>query len=112
MRWPRLVMPFTQSTAVSVVADADGIDEDGAPVEGARWSGLCNWQDATVERYGKGESETEVTASLYIDGDAFPTLALVSGGTVEAFGEERRIVRATKARNPDGTVNHTRLELR
>lgn len=111
MRYPKLVKDFTQSTPVNVVIDADGIDEDGAPIEGARWSGACNWQDQTVEKYGKEKAETEVLASLYIDGDPFPELAIISGGTVEAFEDTRNIVRGAKGRNPDGTVNFTRLEL-
>lgn len=112
MRWPRLVVPFARSTDAVAQADCDGIDEDGAPIEGARWSGRCNWQDATVERFGRMQAETEVRARLYIDGDAFPSVAIIAGGTVRAFGEERSIVSGRKARNPDGTVNHTVLELK
>lgn len=96
---------------VAARVDADGIDEDGEPVAGATWSGMCNWQDATIEKYGRDRAETKVAASLYIDGDAFPSLAVVAGGTVDAMGATMEIVRGTKARNPDGTVNYTRLEL-
>ena len=34
-----------------------------------------------------------------------------SPGTVIVNGIKRRIYRGTKARNPDGTVNYTKLEL-
>lgn len=112
MRWPRLVAPMARSTGVSIVADADGIDEDGAPVEGARFEGMANWQDSVVEVYGQQRSETEVRAIVYIDGDAFPDMAVIAGGEVAALGEVRSIVAGAKARNVDGTVNHTRLELR
>lgn len=112
MRWPRLVLPFALGIQAQAVVDADGIDEDGAPIEGARWSGRCNWQDHVSEVFVRDKAETEVHARLYIDGDAFPTLQVIAGGTVTAFGEERTIVAGCKARNPDGTVNHTRLDLR
>lgn len=112
MRWPSLVAPMARSTMVSIVADADGIDEDGAPVEGARFEGMANWQDRVVETYGEQRAETEVRAVVYVDGDAFPGMAVIAGGEVEALGERRAIVAAAKARNVDGTVNHTRLELR
>ena len=97
---------------IEATVDADGIDEDGEPIVGASWSGLCNWQDATIEKYGREKATTEVMASLYIDGDAFPDLAVISGGVVDAFGMEMTIARGTKGRNPDGTVNFTRLELK
>ena len=45
------------------------------------------------------------------DGDIAPDMAVISGGTVEVFGEKRRIERGMKARNPDGSVNYTRLEV-
>lgn len=112
MRWPKLVQAFTQSTPVSVVIDADGIDEDGAPIEGARWSGACSYQDQTVEVFNREHAETQATASLYIDGDPFSELAYIAGGEVEVFGETRGIVYGEKARNPDGTVNYTRLGLK
>lgn len=113
MRWPKLVVPFTQSTPVSVVINADGIDEDGAPVEGVSWYGNCNWQDHVAEVFAKEKAETEVHAILYIDGDPFPTMNVIAGGDVTtAYGEERSIVSGMKARNPDGTVNYTRLDLK
>lgn len=112
MRWPRLVMGFTQSTPVTVTVDVDGIDEDGAPIVGSSWSGACNWQDRTREVYSRDLAETEVNATVYIDGDPFPGLSVIAGGTVSAFNDEREIVQGMKARNPDGTVNYTRLDLR
>lgn len=112
MRWPRLVMDFTQSTPAEAVIELEGFDRDGAPIEGASWSGLVNWQDQSKRVYNRDRVEVEVTASLYIDGDIAPEVANITGGTVEAFGEEREIVHGTKGRNPDGTVNYTRLELR
>lgn len=112
MRFPRLVQSFTQSTLIDAKVDADGIDEDGAPIEGASWSGKCNWQDSTLETFDKNNSETKVNATLYIDGDPFPELVIISGGEVTAFGETRSIVQGMKARNPDATVNYTRLDLR
>lgn len=112
MRFPKLVAPMAQSMAVEVIADADGIDEDGAPIEGARWSGLGNYQDHITETFGGKQVETEVRAHVYIDGDAFPDLAVIAGGTVRALGETREIVKGQKARNIDGTVNFTKLELK
>lgn len=112
MRWPKLVLPWTQSSLVSVSVDAEGVDEDGAPIEGASWSGLANWQDKSKRVFGKDKMQVDVSASVYIDGDPLPDVANITGGTVEAFGEMREIAQGSKGRNPDGTVNYTRLELR
>lgn len=112
MRWPRLVMDFAQSTPVDVIIELEGFDRDGAPIEGASWSGPVNWQDRARRVYNRDNVEIEVTASLYADGDICPQVSSITGGTVEAFGDERAIVQGTKGRNPDGTVNYTRLELR
>ena len=53
----------------------------------------------------------EITGTAMFDGDIAPDMAVISGGTVEVFGEKRRIERGMKARNPDGSVNYTRLEV-
>lgn len=112
MRWPRLVVPFAQSVEVSASVDADGIDEDGAPIEGASWSGMCNWQDSVSRSFTKDRTEVEVNAVLYIDGDAFPSMRAAAGGIASIGDEQREIVKVRKNRNPDGTVNNTELWLR
>lgn len=112
MRWPSLIKGFAQSTPVSVTVDAEGVDEDGAPIEGATWSGTANWQDASGIVFTKDRVEVDVRATLYIDGDPFPAVPWITGGIVEAFDGVREIVRGSKGRNPDGTVNFTRLDLR
>lgn len=112
MRWPRLVLGIAQSTPVDAVVDVDGVDEDGAPVEGASWSGRCNWQDSTDRMFGRDRTEVDVGARLYIDGDPFPSMWTVGGGEVTVGDDTREIVRARKNRNPDGSVNNFELWLR
>ena len=112
MRWPSLVKGFARSTMVSVSVGAAGFDEDGAPVEAASWSGMASWQDTARRTFATDRGEDTATATVYADGDVLPGVAHITGGTVRAFGEERQIVAGAKWRNPDGTVNYTRLELR
>ena len=111
MRWPSLVKAFAQSTPVTVSVEAEGYDEDGAPVEVATWEGDASWQDTARRVFSTDRGEDAATATLYMSGDVLPDVAHIAGGSVNAFGSERRIVAGTKARNPDGTVNYTRLEL-
>ena len=44
-------------------------------------------------------------------GDIAPDLPNLSGGTIEVNGEKRRIFQGRKARNPDGTVNYSELDV-
>ena len=111
MRWPSLVKQFAQSTPVSVSVEAEGYDEDGAPVEAATWEGEASWQDTARRTFATDRGEDVATATLYMSGDVLPGVPRIAGGTVSAFGHERRIVAGAKWRNPDGTVNYTRLEL-
>ena len=96
---------------MSVKVEAEGFDEDGAPVEAATWGGNANWQDTARRVFQTDRGEDVAIATLYIDGDALPDVARIAGGTVSALGLGWRIVAGTKARNPDDTVNYTRLEL-
>lgn len=112
MRWPKLVAAFTQSVEVSASIDAEGVDEDGAPVEDSTWSGKCNWQDSTARTFSRDRTDVAVDAVLYVDGDPFPSMWSVAGGTVTIGEDEREIIRARKNRNPDGSVNNTELWLR
>lgn len=72
---------------------------------------LCNYQDAAAVRYTTEKQTPGITGVLYIDGDIVPDAAVISAGYVEIFGEKREISKGTKARNPDGTVNYTRLDV-
>lgn len=112
MRWPSLVMGFAQGTPAEVVVEADGVDEDGAPVAAATWEGECSWQDASRRVIGPDRAEVEATGSVYISGDPLPRLARISGGRVLAHGASWEVVAGSKARNPDGTVNYVRLDVR
>lgn len=110
MRWPSLVVPFTQSAAVSVELDSGDVDPDGEPVHRLSWEGAANWQDSAAMAFEHDRAELNVSAVVYIHGDPFPDGS--AGGIVEAFGEVREIVRIRKNRNPDATVNNTELWLR
>ena len=52
----------------------------------------------------------EVSKTLFY-GDIAPDVPVISCGVATVFGVERTIISGEKARNPDGTVNYTRLEL-
>ena len=53
----------------------------------------------------------KISAQLYFIGDIAPDMPNISDGEAEVFGTVRKITNGMKARNPDGTVNYTRLDL-
>lgn len=111
MRWPELVPKTLAQTVISVTVHADGLDEDGAPSTAAHWSGLCNWQSSAQIIRTDETHAVQLSGVALIPGDIAPDCVELSGGTVTVFGQQRRIFRGTRARNPDGTVNYTRLEV-
>lgn len=111
MRWPVLVPRALCKTPIRVTLHREGIDEDGAPAAALTVETVCNWQDSAKTVRTDQEHFVELAGVALFPGDLCPSLAAISGGDVTVFGEKRTILRGSKCRNPDGTVNYTRLEL-
>jgi hypothetical protein len=73
---------------------------------------LCNYQDSAAVKRSTDKQAPEVTGTIYIDGDILPSAAVIASGHAVVFGEKREIIKGTKARNLDGSVNYTRLDVR
>lgn len=111
MKYPCLVDKRYCKTDVHVEMEQEGVDKYGRPLPLVFYDGKCNYQDKAKTILTAEKKLVEVTGSALFQGDIAPELPVISGGTVEIFGVKRRIVQGTKARNPDGTVNFTGLEL-
>lgn len=111
MKYPCLVEKRYCKTDIHVEIEPDGLDKYGEPLSNVIYDGKCNYQDKAKTILTAEKKLIEVTGSAYFPGDIAPELPIISGGKVRVFGVERRIVQGTKARNPDGTVNYTILEL-
>lgn len=109
MRFPKLIR--NAKTAVHVVIEAEDPNEYGERETLLDAELLCNYQDASSVRHTSEKQTPSVTGTLYIDGDILPGVAVISCGRVEIFGEIRKIVKGCKARNLDGSVNFTRLDV-
>lgn len=107
--WPRLVLPQVCKTPCKVIL-SNGCGEDGAPKEAANLSLNCNWQDSPRQVLNAERQLIQVNGTALFDGDIAPAVDILAG-TVEIYGNTWTIYRGTKCRNPDGTVNYTRLEL-
>lgn len=85
--------------------------ENGDVIFTAQYKKLCNYQECAVTHLTSIKTEVTVTGKAYFIGDICTAIAVISGGTIEIFGGTREIFRGFKARNPDGTVNYTLIEV-
>lgn len=112
MKYPDLVPKYLCKTAISVEIAQEGVDKYGDPLPTLSWIGTCNYQDEARTAYVDGKKKVIVTGTCLIPGDIVPKLPVISGGDVLIMGVKRSIVTGSKNRNPDGTVNFTKLEVR
>lgn len=111
-RWPCLVLPRFCTASIDVIVEGEEFNENGTPKKLMEWSGKCNYQDKAKKIWTSDKVLVEVTGICLIPGDIAPELATIPKGIVKVFGMERELILGTKARNPDGTVNFTQLEIR
>lgn len=111
MVWPKLVPPALCTTAAKVRIDTGGTDEDGAPIPALEIEAKCNYQSCGKVVLTADKREVLLSGVCLFDGDLTPELPELTGGKVTVAGDAYKLLRGTKARNPDGTVNYTRLEL-
>ena len=110
-KWPELVPKRLCKTPISVTIYGEGLTETGAPVEITNTDLLCNYQDSGKAIMTGEQKYVRISGSAYFNGDPFPNISNITGGTVVIFGEERKIDKGIKGRNPDGTVNFVQLRL-
>lgn len=111
MKWPQLVPKSVCHTPVEVQI-ADGIDEDGVPKMVAVWAGKCNYSEKQKQILDAERRLITLEAIALFPGDIFPGREKLEGEVVIDGGSiVRTIYRGGRARNPDGTVNFTQLEL-
>lgn len=111
MRYPSLIDKKMCNTLVHGIIEPEGFGNFGEPLAGIEFSAFCNYQDKAKTVYTSEKKLVEVTGTVYIPGDICPEIPVISGGTAVIFNVERRIAVGRKARNPDGTVNYSVLEL-
>ena len=111
MKYPCLIVKSLCNTDAVVSIDPPGIGNYGVPLDPIVWAGKCNYQEHAKTVLTEQKKLIQVTGTVLIPGDIAPGMPTISGGTVIILGAERRIAAGIKARNPDGSVNYTRLEL-
>lgn len=111
MKYPCLVPPVFCRTPIAVTIYGEGLTDRGEPkiiFEGVLF---CNMQEGAKTVLTDQKKLVEISGTALFNGDIAPDVPVISDGEVKVFGGVRRILRGVKARNPDGTVNYTELEL-
>lgn len=107
--WPSLVPPGMCNTPCTVILTA-GEGEDSAPIVAANLKLKCIWQDHPKQVLDAERRVIQLGGVALFAGDIEPSVDVLVG-TVEIYGVKWTIHQGSKCRNPDGTVNYTKLEL-
>lgn len=110
MIFPELIKKEYCNTNIKGKIYSEGIDKFGEPIE-YEFSNKCNYQSCCKTIFKDNTKLVQVTGKCFFNGDLIPELSEISSGEVEINGQTRKINLGTKARNLDGTVNFTVLEL-
>lgn len=110
MKYPSLVPAWACNVQISVYL-TDGITERGTPDEVILEDKKCNYSEKMKQVLDTERRLVTLSATALFNGDIAPNLKTLEGYASVNGGPQLLIFRAERPRNPDGTVNYTRLEL-
>lgn len=100
---------FFDVTPITIVV-TDGLNEDGTEKEVLRKDIKCNFSETTKRVQNKDGLWVSLSGVVHFKGDICPDISNPTGYVI-IFGRKIIISNYSRPRNPDGTVNHTKLEL-
>lgn len=107
-------LPFPNhllNTECLVRLNMEGLNEDGEPNPAETWSGKCIFSEKARTTLTADKRLIRLEGQIIIKGDIAPQLGIISDGEVEIGEKTYKIHRSERAKNPDGSVHHTVLEL-
>lgn len=110
MKYPALVPDRICTTPVTVYRE-DGLNRDGSPKRTVVFEGKCFYSEKTKHKITADKQLIILSGEALFNGDIAPDTDVITGEVQLLSGIKRRIYASQKAKNPDGTVNYTRLEL-
>ncbi len=109
MKYPQLVPDRVCNTACKVY-QTDGLNRDGSKKKTVIFDGRCFHSEKSKQKLSAEKQLITLSGEALFNGDIAPSSSVIDG-YAEIDGREYRIYGCEKAKNPDGTVNYTRLEL-
>lgn len=110
MKYPELVPDRVCTTPITICREG-GLNKDGSPKRTVIFEGKCNYSEKTFQRITADKQIITLNAQALFNGDIAPETDSIEGEVDVLHSVHRRIYASQKNRNPDGTVNYTRLEL-
>ena len=108
MKYPKLV-PERVCTTPCTVYRTDGLNRDGSKKRTVIFEGKCFHSEKARQKLSAEKQLITLSGEALFNGD-IASDSPIADGAVE-IGREYKIYGSEKAKNPDGTVNYTRLEL-
>lgn len=109
MKYPRLVRSARTPCEVVLLSEPDEYGEEQTVFSDNL---MCNMQSTQKIAYTADKHEIQLSAVCLFDGDFAPDVEMLGNGTVKVAGITHSIVTGSRCRNPDGSVNYIRLEVK
>ena len=111
MAYPCLIPDWALNATATVQIAGEGVNEDGEMVPELEITKLCNIQLKNTQKLDSKKQSVDITGKAYFQGDIFPDIRTIKGGSLTCNDVTYGINAGSKALNFDGTVNYTELEL-
>ena len=106
LRYPE----WADVTLATIVLDGEPT-ESGADNPALTWTGNVNLSEKGRRVQDKDGRWVSLACVIHVKGDIFPGVEFKGGRVTAGAYTSREIVSYQRPRNPDGTVNHTRIEV-
>lgn len=110
MKYPRLVPDSVCNTDITVYRTG-GLNRDGSPKLTTIYEGKCLYSEKSRTKLTADKQLITLSGEALFNDDIAPDTDTITGEVSIFSGITRVIFSSEKAKNPDGTVNYTRLEL-
>lgn len=109
MIFPELV-PKKLCVTPCTVYLTEGLNRDGSKKRTVVFEGKCYHEEKSSQKLNAEKQLVSLTGKAYFNGDVVLGISFADG-YADIGGREYKIYGSEKAKNPDGTVNYTCLEL-
>lgn len=107
MKLPYLYQLEVTSVIINITK---GIDGDGEPNVVSSYEGKCRFVEVSKTVKEPDGKQIQLIGKIYVGCDIAPNVDLLEGHAI-IKGRTVNIYKGVRPRNPDGSVNHTKLEL-